>query len=61
VERTQAAKVHEGLPPVGGTHAGAGEDCEEEEVAEMKSYQLTTSPISHPPVLDGGRRQENHE
>ena len=46
---------------MGGTHAGAGEDCEEEEVAEMKSYQLTTSPISHPPVLDGGRRQENHE
>ena len=29
-----------------GPHAGAGEMCEEEGAAEMKGYQLTTTPIA---------------
>ena len=38
-------------------HAGAGEKHEEEEVVERTYYELTTTPIAHPPVLhSGGRR-----
>ena len=32
-----------------GPHTGAGKQCEEEGVAEMKCYELTTTPIPHPP------------
>lgn len=39
------------------THTGAGEDHEEEEMAETQIYEITTLPISHAPVpLDQGRR-----
>jgi len=31
-------------------HAGAGEECEEEGVAETKRYEVTTTPISGPSV-----------
>jgi len=31
-----------------GLNAGAGEEHEEEGVAEIKCYELTTKPISHP-------------
>lgn len=36
---------------------GAGEQCEEEEVAERSHYELATTTIPHPPVLHGGRRR----
>jgi len=31
-----------------GPHAGAGEQCEEEETTEMKHYEMITTPILHP-------------
>ena len=45
-----------GLPLVGGPHAGTGEKCEEEGAAEMKCYELTTTPTHLPPALFKGRR-----
>lgn len=39
-----------------GFPAGAGEECEEEGVAEMTCSELITTPISRPPVLQGRRR-----
>lgn len=36
---------------------GAGEQCEEEEVAERSHYELATTTIPNPPVLHGGRRR----
>jgi len=39
----------QGLQPVGRTHAGAGDKCEEEGVAERNCYGLTMAPIPHPP------------
>lgn len=44
--------------PLVGPHAGEGEQCEEVGVAEMKCYELTTTPIPHPPVLLGGEKVE---
>ncbi|KAK4810855.1 hypothetical protein QYF61_008827 [Mycteria americana] len=38
-----------------GPHDGAGEDHEEEEVAETKCYELTVTPIPCPPVLLEGK------
>lgn len=41
-----AGEVHEGLYPGEGTHTGAGEETEEEGVAEMKCYKLTQALLS---------------
>ncbi|KAK4832829.1 hypothetical protein QYF61_025817, partial [Mycteria americana] len=74
MERSHAGAVCEELQPVEGPtlekfvkdciswegpHAGAGEDHEEEHAAEMKRYELTTTPIPHPPVPLRGRRQKS--
>ncbi|GAB0186285.1 zinc finger and BTB domain-containing protein 5 [Grus japonensis] len=48
--------IPEGLYPVKRTHAGAGEQHEEEGAAETKHYELTATPIPHPPVPLQGRR-----
>lgn len=47
VELTHAGTVIE-LQPVGRTHAGAGEQCEEGGEAGMRCYELTATPILHP-------------
>ena len=39
-----------------GPQTGAVEKCEEERVAKMKCYRLTTMPIPHPPVCLRVRR-----
>ncbi|GAB0207522.1 hypothetical protein GRJ2_003217900 [Grus japonensis] len=46
---TLKKSVKDCLPWVG-PHAGAGEECEKEGVAERSHNELTTSPIPHPPV-----------
>jgi len=48
--------VKDFLPWVG-PHTGAAKECEEEEAADTTCYELTVTPIPHPPVLFGGRRQ----
>lgn len=43
-------------------HAGVGEQCEEEEVAEVMCYEPTTTPILHLAALlrgGGGSRAGN--
>jgi len=40
------------------TPTGAGEKCDAEGAAEMKCYELTTTPIPHPPVLFGGKKSK---
>ena len=52
--------VPEGLRPVGGTHAGAGTECEasspeEEGAAETACDELTATRIPRPPALLGGK------
>ncbi|PKU44323.1 suppression of tumorigenicity 5 protein isoform x4 [Limosa lapponica baueri] len=44
-----------------GIHAGAEEECEEEEVTEMKHYELITTPIPDLSMLlrGGGRKIES--
>jgi len=42
-----------------GPHTGAGEESEEERVAETTYDELTTSPIPCPPALLGGEEVEN--
>lgn len=49
-ESTQKHSVPEGLQPMGRTHAGAGEHCEEGGVAETKGDELTRIPIPCPPA-----------
>ncbi|GAB0177893.1 zinc finger and BTB domain-containing protein 5 [Grus japonensis] len=46
-----------------GPHAGAREQGEEEGAAELKRYELTTTPIPHPPapLREGRRRQKSRE
>jgi len=44
-----------------GPHAGAGDEREEEGVAETKCYGLTATSIPHPPALQEGRRKKSHE
>jgi len=53
-EPTQEQVQPDGLQPAVKTHAGAGENCEEEEVADRHCYGQTTTPIPHPPALRGG-------
>lgn len=48
----------EGLQPLGRTHAGAGEQCEEEEAGERNCYGLIATPIPHPPVPLSGEEVE---
>jgi len=36
-----------------GPHTGAGEESEEEGVAETKCDELIANPIPHPPALQG--------
>ena len=45
--------VPEGLHAVEGIHAGAGENREEEGVAETQTYGLAASSFAHPPALLG--------
>lgn len=40
-------------------HAGAGEEWDEEGAAEMKCYEVTTTPIPHPPAPAGGWKRWN--
>ena len=42
-------------------HAGAGEQCEEEGLADTKCYELTTTPIPCPSVLLVGVGRENRK
>jgi len=61
VEGTYTGEGCGGLSPMGGTHNGAGEECEEppsEEgrVAETTYDELTAIPILPPPVVVRGRR-----
>ena len=68
--------MSEGLHPVGRTHAEAvcgelslverpqaeaEEECEEEGAAETTCDELTITPIPHPLVLLGGRRERIRE
>ncbi|KAK4811345.1 hypothetical protein QYF61_027574 [Mycteria americana] len=39
--------------PWEGPHSGAEEECEEEGAAETQHYELTSTPIPHPPELFG--------
>jgi len=39
-----------------GPHTGAGEECEEEGVAETMCDELNATPIPRPPALLRGRR-----
>lgn len=55
-EHTMEPYVPEGLHLVGETHAGAVEECEEESAAEMKHYELTTTPTTFSPMLLEGKR-----
>ena len=48
-------KFVEDCLPWEGPHAGAGEK-HEEGVAENNCYELTATPIPHPPALLRGRR-----
>lgn len=41
-----------------GLHAGAGEESEEEGVAETKRYELTVTPFPHPSALLEGEEAE---
>ena len=50
----------EGLQPTERTHTGAGGKCEEG-VAETKRYELTATPIPHPPCAARGRRGKEVE
>lgn len=36
-------------------HAGVGEECDEEGMTQTRIYELTTSPIPHPPALHWGK------
>ena len=54
-------KFVEDCLPWEGPHTGAGEECEEEKVAEMKCYELTTTPISHTPAPLRGEKLEELE
>jgi len=47
--------------PWGEHHTGAGAESEEEGAAETTCDELTVTPIPHPPVLLGGRRERNWE
>jgi len=58
---THAGAVHGGLSPMGRTHAGAGEGCEEEGAAEPTCDELTTTPIPQPTAPLGGRSKRNRE
>ena len=49
-------KFVEDCLPWEGPHAGAGEECEEEGVAETTCDELTETPIPRPPVPLAGRR-----
>jgi len=51
-----ARAVPEGLHPMEGIQAGAGEECEEEEAAETTCDEPTAAPIPHPSVPLAGRR-----
>jgi len=51
-------KLLEGCLPWEGPYTGAGEECEEEGVAERTSDELTPTPIPHPPVPLGGEDVE---
>ena len=52
-------KFTENCPPWEGPQAGAGEECEQEGIAETMLDELTAAPIPHPPVLlQGGGRSE---
>lgn len=49
-------KIMEDCFPWEGSHAGAGEEREKEEAAEVKCDELTTAPlIPHLPVTEGRR------
>ncbi|GAB0206193.1 zinc finger and BTB domain-containing protein 5 [Grus japonensis] len=49
-------KFMEDCPPVRGTHAGVGEEREEEGAAKTTYHELAAAPIPCPPVLLVGRR-----
>lgn len=49
----------EGLSPVGGTHAGAGEECDEEQTAEIRrcTEHLPGQPHSPSHCASGGEEE----
>jgi len=53
--------IPEGLHPVGRTHAGAGEECEEEGLAETTCDELIATPFLKPLHCCGGGGRENGE
>lgn len=55
-ERIHAAAILEELHLWEGSYTGTGEEDVEEEVAEEKCYQVTTSPLPFSPALLVGRR-----
>jgi len=50
-ERPISEKLMKGCLLWVGPHARAGEECEDEGVAEMKCYELTVTSIPHSSVL----------
>ena len=49
-------KFVEDCLPWEGSHAGAGEECEEEGMAETTRYELTITPMPCPPAPLAGRK-----